>query len=115
MRLRLASLAGVFALWITAPLPAAGLDLNTREILASGDAVPQFGRVGTGIIDVQGIDGRGRVLVTAQLSNGAEGLFWAAFRSFSRVATRACALAKLPRTASAFSANAWFSRVSWSE
>lgn len=78
MRIRIATTAAAgAALWLVAAC-ADGLDLTTREILASGDVVRQFGRIGVGLFEAQGIDGRGRALVKAQLSRGAEGLFWAA-------------------------------------
>ena len=49
----------------------------TREILATGDFVPGFGRVGTFGFRLNGIDERGRLLLYGDISDGRRGLFWA--------------------------------------
>jgi hypothetical protein len=56
--------------------PAAGLDLTGREILATGDVVDGFGRIGVDGVAAQGIDDRGRLLVSGQISSGGDLLFW---------------------------------------
>jgi hypothetical protein len=47
-----------------------------REILATGDLVPSFGRIGTPSVIPYGIDGRNRVLFAGETSTGGTGLFW---------------------------------------
>lgn len=49
--------------------------LRSRQIVATGDELRGFGRVGVPSVLLNGIDGRGRVLFGAQLSNGRLGLF----------------------------------------
>ena len=51
---------------------AASIDLEPRDVIATGDAVPGFGRIGTAKFEVLGIDERGRILVGSELSSGEE-------------------------------------------
>ena len=50
--------------------------LPRRELLASGDVVAPFGRVGRFSAELRGIDERGRLLVAADLSDGTTALYW---------------------------------------
>lgn len=65
------------SLLFAATTAAAELDLTAREILATGDFVEGFGRVGSGGIAVHGIDGAGRLLMSGHASTGLDLLFWA--------------------------------------
>ncbi|MFN8641605.1 MAG: hypothetical protein U0802_08110 [Candidatus Binatia bacterium] len=47
-----------------------------RDVLASGDEVAPFGRVGRFSAELRGIDERGRLLVAADLSDGTAALYW---------------------------------------
>ena len=51
--------------------------LTPRPLLATGDAVPGFGRIGTGGFSLLGMADDGRLLVAGNLSDGRQGLFWA--------------------------------------
>ena len=51
---------------------AESIDLEPRDIIATGDSVPGLGRIGTATFEVLGIDERGRVLVGSELSSGEE-------------------------------------------
>jgi hypothetical protein len=51
---------------------AASIDLEPRDVIATGDPVPGFGRIGTGSFEALGIDERGRVLIGSELSSGEE-------------------------------------------
>jgi hypothetical protein len=51
-------------------LPSAAVAIETREILATGDHVPRFGRIGLWGVELRGIDDRGRVLIDGQVSAG---------------------------------------------
>lgn len=66
-----------YAFILLVELPArAALEATPREILASGDAVEGFGRIGFGSFTGYGLDDRGRALVHGALSDGSDGLFW---------------------------------------
>lgn len=54
----------------------AAIDVTPRTILASGDVVAGFGRIGAADFHVQGIDRDGRVLAIADTSDGLSVLFW---------------------------------------
>jgi len=53
-----------------------GRALETREIIASGEMVPGFGRIGIFGFTMLGIDARGRVLITGAISDGRVGIYW---------------------------------------
>lgn len=56
---------------------ASAQTLETREVLATGDVVPEFGRLGQGGFRILGLADDGRLLVGGLTSNGRQGLFWA--------------------------------------
>ncbi|HYD48940.1 MAG TPA: hypothetical protein VEB21_11360 [Terriglobales bacterium] len=58
-----------------------------RPVLSTGDEVPGFGAIGTGGFTLKGIGADGRALVHATLSDGTQGLYWAADRQLSSIWT----------------------------
>ena len=77
-RLLVAIRAALSALLLCLVAPALHAEaLTPRPLLATGDLVPGFGRIGTGAFSLLGIADDGRLLVTGNLSDGRQGLFWA--------------------------------------
>ena len=66
----------VAALLLVATASTAAALSPRREVLASGDVVAPFGRVGRFSAELRGIDERGRLLVAADLSDGTTALYW---------------------------------------
>lgn len=55
----------------------AGYDLTPRPLLTTADVVAPLGPIGMLSVDARGVDARGRLLVSADLSDGTSALLWA--------------------------------------
>jgi YVTN family beta-propeller protein len=62
-------------------------DSSRRTLLATGDKVPGFGAIGGGGFDIKAVTDDGRLVVAASLSDGRQGLFFAAHRQLSPIWT----------------------------
>jgi hypothetical protein len=67
----------LFLLLSVASAAVATVDRERRDVIATGDPVPGFGRIGTASFEVLGIDRRGRILVGSELTSGEEILLFA--------------------------------------
>lgn len=67
-------LYAVLSVLVSAPALAA-YDLTTRPLLKDGDFVPTVARVGRAQVDSNAIDASGRILISADLSDGTSALF----------------------------------------
>lgn len=62
-------------------------DVPRRVVLATGDDVPDFGAIGTGGFDIKGLTDDGRLIVAATLSDGRQGVYFAAHRQLNPIWT----------------------------
>lgn len=75
-RIGAASALAVLAI-VAGPSAVGALPPEARPMLATGDVIPRFGRVGLARFAVHGIDDRGRLLVSGESSQGGYALVWA--------------------------------------
>ncbi|HYD47962.1 MAG TPA: YncE family protein, partial [Terriglobales bacterium] len=81
------TLASHLGMLITLSVLLAPASLTAQPVLSTGDSVSGFGVVGSGGFTLKGIGDDGRALVHGILSDGTQGLYWAADRQLTHLWT----------------------------